>query len=290
VRIALTGATGFVGHHAVAHLLASGCAVTALGRRPAQHPGARFLPFDLDGPAPDLGGHDVLIHAALSHVPGRYRGGEGDAPGDFLRRNLHGTLRLFDAARAQGVPRILFLSSRAVYGDYPPGTPLPEDLPPRPDTLYGQVKHQAEQALAGLAGPGLAVASLRATGVYGPPVPGLTHKWAPLLADFAQHRPIPPRAATEVHAADMAEALRLLSIAAPADLAPGLFNLSDVVLDRHDLLARYADIAALDAPLPPRADTSRVSVMPTDRIRLLGWHPSGLSRLDDTLAALVRGT
>jgi len=153
MKIAVAGATGFIGHHAVAHLLASGHEVTALGRRLSLHAAAGFLPFDLDGPAPDLGGQDVLVHAALSHVPGRYRGGEGEAPEDFLHRNLEGTLRLFEAARDQGVPRILFLSSRAVYGDYPPGTALHENLPTRPDTLYGEVKVRAEEALACLASP-----------------------------------------------------------------------------------------------------------------------------------------
>jgi nucleoside-diphosphate-sugar epimerase len=287
VRIAVTGATGFIGHHTVAHLLACGYTVTALGRRPSRHGGAAFAPFDLDGPEPDLSGHDVLIHAALSHVPGRFRGGEGDAPADFLSRNLDGTLRLFAAARAQGVRRILFLSTRAVYGDYPPGTPLPEDLPARPDTLYGEVKLRAEQALAELAGPGLQVASLRVTGVWGPPVPGLPHKWASLFDDFARRRPIPPRVATEVYADDVAAALRLLALASPADLFPGVFNLSDIVLDRHDLLSRYAALAGLDAPLPARADAGGISVMPTDRIRTLGWQPSGLSRLDATLAAML---
>lgn len=287
MKFAVTGATGFVGHHIVAHLLATGHAVTALGRRPSLHAGAAFAPFDLDGAAPDLGGHDILVHAALSHVPGRYRGGEGDAPEAFLRRNLDGTLRLFQAARTQGVTRILFLSSRAVYGDYPPGTALHEDLPPRPDTLYGEVKRRAEEALAQLAGPRLRVASLRATGVYGPPVPGLEHKWARLLDDFVRGRPIAPRAATEVHADDLAEAIRLLATADPDALAPGVFNVSDFVLDLHDLLATFAELAGLDRPPPARADAGAVNAMTTDRLRRLGWQPVGPSRIAETLRKLA---
>jgi UDP-glucose 4-epimerase len=290
MKIAVTGATGFIGHHTVAHLLATGHEVTALGRRPSLHPAARFIPFDLDGPPADLSGHDVLVHAALSHVPGRYRGGEGDAPEDFLRRNLDGTLRLFEVARDQGVRRILFLSSRAVYGDYPPGTSLHEDLAPRPDTLYGEVKRRAEEALAYLAAPGLAVASLRATGVYGPPVPGLPHKWARLLADFAQGRPVPPRAASEVHAGDLAEAIRLLAVATPAALSSTVFNISDFVLDRHDLLAQYAELTGIDSPLPARSDVQTVSVMTTNRLRRLGWKPCGPFRLRETLETLARAS
>jgi nucleoside-diphosphate-sugar epimerase len=287
MRIAVTGATGFIGHHTVAHLLTHGHAVTALGRRPSLHAAAAFTPFHLDGPPTDLRAQDVLVHAALSHVPGRYRGGEGDAPDAFLRRNLAGTLRLFEAARDQGVPRILFLSSRAVYGDYPPGTPLHEGLSPRPDTLYGVVKAQAEDALARLAYPELVVASLRATGVYGPPVPGIPHKWTGVLDDFAHGRPITPRAATEVHADDLAEAIRLLATAAPAALAPKVFNVSDFVLDLHDLLSDYAALTGIAAPLPPRADPAAVSAMTTERLRRLGWSPSGPARLRETLTALA---
>ncbi len=288
MRIAVTGATGFVGHHIVGWLLASGHEVLTLGRRPSLHPAAGFAPFNLEGRVPDLRGQDVLVHAALSHIPGRYRGGEGDEPEAFLRRNLAGTLRLFEAARESGVPRILFVSSRAVYGGYPPGTSLHEDLAPRPDTLYGEVKLRAEDALARLAGPSLAVASIRATGVYGPPVPGLEHKWARLLADFIHGRPIAPRAATEVHADDLAEAIRLLAAAPAVALSPMVFNVSDFVLDLHDLLAEYADLAGLQAPCPTRADLGGVSVMTTDRLRRLGWRPSGRSRLRETLEALAQ--
>jgi nucleoside-diphosphate-sugar epimerase len=288
MRIAVTGATGFVGQHTVAHLIAAGHDVTGLGRRPSLHAAARFAPFDLSGPPPDLSAQDVLVHAALSHIPGRYRGGEGDRPDDFLRRNLDGTLRLFEAARDQGVARILFLSSRAVYGDYPPGTTLQEELPPRPDTLYGEVKLRAEEALARFAATGVHVASLRATGVYGPPVPGLEHKWAGLFDDFAQRRPIAPRAATEVHADDVAEAVRLLAVAEPATLSPMVFNVSDFVLDRRDLLSQYADLVGLEAPLPARADAQAVSVMATDRLKRLGWRPCGPSRVLETLEEMAR--
>ncbi|SHI42736.1 NAD-dependent epimerase/dehydratase family protein [Wenxinia saemankumensis] len=289
MRIAVTGATGFVGHHVVAHLIGSGHEVTTLGRRPSRHEAAGFAPFDLDGPAPDLRGHEVLVHAALSHVPGRYRGGEGDAPEAFLRRNLDGTIRLFGAARDHGVARIVLLSSRAVYGDYPPGTILHEGLAPRPDTLYGQVKLRAEEELLRLASAGMAVASLRATGVFGPPVPGLEHKWARLFDDYFGGRPVTPRVASEVHSADLAEAVRLVAVAPPDAVEPALFNVTDLVLDRRDLLAAVSTLSGVQTPLPPRSDPGLVSVMTTDRLRRLGWTPSGARRLRDVLAGMVSG-
>lgn len=287
MRIGVTGATGLVGHPIAAHFLAAGDEVITLGRRPSQHPRAGFRPYDLDGPAPDLSGIDVLVHAAFAHVPGRYRGGEGDDPEGFLRRNRDGSIRLFEAARAQGLGRILFLSSRAVYGAYPPGTPLPEPLEPRPDTLYGRMKLSVEQALAGLAGNFLATASLRATGVYGPPVPGRRHKWHGLFADFARGAALPPRAGTELHAQDLAAAVRLLATTGAEGVAGGPFNASDFVLDRRDLLAGYAALSGQRGLLPVPADRAAVCVMGCDRLAALGWRPRGPAGLTEVLAAIV---
>ena len=285
MRIAITGGTGLVGRFLVEEGLAAGDDVAVLGRSPAatgffSAPVAQ-LRYSL-GDAPPLDGFDALIHSAFLHEPGRYRGGEGDDPAGFIRANLDGSIRLFEAARSAGISRVLFLSSRAVYGAYPPGTPLCEDMEPRPDTLYGEVKWQAEQALDALAAPGFATASLRATGVYGPAGPGQRHKWADLFDDFLAGRPIAPRRGTELHGQDLAAAARLL-LQGPE---PGAFNASDLVLDRHDLLARVAGLTGCPHPLPARADTP-VSAMRTDRLHALGWRPGGLQRLIDCLPGML---
>ncbi|WP_375258146.1 NAD-dependent epimerase/dehydratase family protein [Citreimonas sp.] len=280
--VGVTGATGQVGHWIATHLLDRGYGVVTLGRAPSRLP-APHRAYALGDPAPDLSGIDALVHAAFSHVPGRYRGGEGDDPDGFLRLNRDGTLRLFDAARAQGVARVLFLSSRAVYGGWPPGTPLDEALPPRPDTLYGDAKFEAEQALAAL--DGVEGTSLRATGIYGPPIPGLPHKWDALLDAFHEGAPIAPRAGTELHADDLAAAVALL-LGLPADRLPETVCLSDILLDRRALLTRYAAITGLDGVLPEAAETIP-NAMRTDRIEALGWRPRGWSGLDPVLRALA---
>ena len=287
MKIALTGATGLVGHWAAGHLLGHGHAVTTLGRGPSRHAGAAHLTYDLNGNPPDLAGCEVLIHAALAHVPGRFRGGEGaDAPG-FLRSNLDGTIRLFTAARDAGVGRIVLLSSRAVYDGYPAGTVLADGMAARPDTLYAQVKDQAEQALRAMATPGLAVASLRATGVYAPPVAGMDHKWRGLVAGFARGDRMAPHAGTEIHALDLAEAIRLLATVDAAALEPFSFNLSDFLLDRRDMLAEFAQLSGCDGPLPDAAEAGQISVMTTERIAALGWRGRGRAGLTETLAALA---
>lgn len=267
MKIALTGATGLVGRALANGLRAAGHDVTALSRPT----------FDLAGPIPSLAGHDALIHAGFAHIPGKYRGGEGDDPATFTKLNVDGSLNLFARARRDGVTRILFLSSRAVYGAYPPGTPLHEKLPPRPDTLYGQVKWAVEQALPNYAPHTI---SLRATGIYGP---GPGHKWSALFNDFRAGRPIPPRVATELHADDLTQAANI-GLTLPGHHR---LNVSDLMLDRHDLLREIARLTQCPHPLPYRADPTQISAMDTTQLRATGWHPGGWPKLIATLPALL---
>lgn len=271
MRLALTGAGGLVGRFIAEAARAAGHSLVILARSPL--PGAdEHRPYDLLGPLPPLGDVDALIHCAFQHVPGRYRGGEGQDPEGFRRANLNGSLRLFEAMRGR---RILFLSSRAVFDGYGPGTLLTEAMPPCPESLYGQVKAEAEVALFAEGG-----ASLRATGVYGP---GPDHKWRALFEEFRAGRPIEPRVATEVHGADLAAAALLLLEKPDA----GAFHVSDLLLDRHDLLAEIARIEGIDAPLPPRADASRISPLDCRRLSAMGWRPGGLSLLRQTLPLMI---
>lgn len=275
--LAITGGTGLVGRFLVEDALQAGDEVVNLSRN-APPDGffsgpVRHLSYDLSGPAPDLTGFDAVIHAGFAHVPGRYRGGEGEDAAGFRASNLDGSLRLLDAARG----RFIFLSSRAVYGPCPRGVMPSEDHPCAPDTLYGALKLEFEGAVTQAGGT-----SLRATGVYGPPGPGQAHKWAGLFADFDAGRTVASRAATELHGADLAAAARLCLAGGPA-----LLNVSDMVLDHRDLLAEYARLTGRDGVLPERADAGAVSAMDTTRLRDMGWQGRGMDGLRDTLAAIV---
>ncbi len=115
MRILLTGATGYVGGFLAAEARRSGHRLLCLSRQ-APADCSDWRPFDLNAPPVELPPADVLIHAAFDHLPGRYRGGEGDDPEAFLRRNRDGSLALFETAARAGIRRILFLSTRAVYG------------------------------------------------------------------------------------------------------------------------------------------------------------------------------
>ncbi len=273
MRVLVTGGGGLVGQFIVAAALSRGAQVAVTGRKAPDLPaGVGFLPWSLDAAPPPLDCVDLLVHAAFSHLPGRYRGGEGDDPDSFRRLNVDGTARLFERARRDGVGRVVFLSSRAVYDGLAPGVALDEEAALAPDSLYGEVKRAGEAALAATCGG----AALRVTGVYGP---GPGHKWTGLFEDYLAGRPIAPRRATEVAGPDLATAVFL-----PLS---GVCNVSDLVLDRHDLLTEVQRLTGCAHPPPPRSQDP-LREMETARARAAGWAPGGMALLRALLPEMLR--
>ncbi|EKF18054.1 NAD-dependent epimerase/dehydratase family protein [Nitratireductor pacificus] len=290
----VSGGTGLVGRFIVGALLEAGHRVTVMGR---QQPvdgffggPVAFAPLTLEPRVASTGlfeGGDFFVHAAFDHEPGKYRGGEGQDAEGFRRRNLDGSVALFRAARAAGVARTVFLSSRAVYGPRPAGELLDEQDECRPDTLYGTVKLEAERELAGLTGADFTGVSLRVTGVYGPAGASRRHKWADLFGDYLAGRAIAPRVGTEVHGRDVGAAVRLV-LEAPADTVAGrVFNVSDLLLDRRDLLALVARAVGCGYSLPEPGDKGSVNAMTTARLTALGWQPGGTALLQQTVIQLL---
>lgn len=294
-RTLVSGGTGFVGRFIVERLITEGHDVAVFGRTtpPAGYFSrpVRFFAGVLD-PAEDFSaafaGADFLVHAAFDHVAGRYRGGEGDDPEGFRRRNLEGSLALFRAAKQAGLRRAVFLSSRAAYGGETTGAALSEDMPCHPGSLYGQVKLATEEVLRATAGSDFATISLRVTGVYGPAGRGRTHKWSDLFADYMAGRPIEPRAGSEVHGNDVAAAVSLM-LATPSQSVSGqVFNVSDIVVDRHDILAIVQAVTGSANTLPDRADATALGIMATERLRALGWRPGGWPLFRETVEGLLK--
>ncbi len=121
MRIVVTGGSGFIGRHVVAHLVDRGDDVVALVRDPRAAAGVEALGADVaisdlvDVAALTIlmAGADVVIHAA-----GAYRAGitKAERPA-MLDANLGTTERVLDAAIAAGVPRMVYLSSIGTFGN-----------------------------------------------------------------------------------------------------------------------------------------------------------------------------
>jgi nucleoside-diphosphate-sugar epimerase len=292
MKVLVSGGTGLVGRYIVEELLSAGYHVAVGGRSPPQ-PGlfaqpVAFVPLSLDPSGNQSGAFDdayFFVHAAFNHIPGKYRGGEGDDAEGFRRLNLDGTVKLFETAKQAGIRRCIFLSSRAIYGNRPAGEALTETSKPQPNTLYGEVKRDAEHALFSLAAPGFATASLRATGVYGDLRP---NKWDELFADYLAGKPVASRAGTEVHGRDLGRAVRLLLETETSRIDGRAFNLSDVLTDTHEILAHLQRATGSPHALPAPAPQGVVSEMDTSKIRALGWRGSGTAALKKTIESLAK--
>jgi len=172
MRYVVTGAAGFIGSHLGEALAAAGHETTgidcftdyydpALKEENAQGLDVRRL--DLSADELDFSGFDGVFH--LAGRPGVRS--FGPVFGDYLRRNVLATQRVFEAAVAAGV-RVVFASSSSIYGDAE-RHPTPEETEPQPVSPYGITKLACEHLGRAYArGFRLDVVSLRYFTVYGP--------------------------------------------------------------------------------------------------------------------------
>jgi len=176
-RCVVTGGAGFIGSHLVERLLAGGHEVVVLDNfstgRPANLAGSlddsRLTVVEADvvefaQVRAQLRQGDWLFHlAALADiVPSIQR------PSDYHRANVDGTVAVLEAARAEGVSRLVYAASSSCYG-IPDAYPTPEDADIRPEYPYALTKAAGEQYVLHWAKVyGLPGVSLRFFNVYGP--------------------------------------------------------------------------------------------------------------------------
>jgi nucleoside-diphosphate-sugar epimerase len=292
VTAALTGATGYVGRFIAERLLAEGAPVRAW-RRPTSDltglpDGVEWVDGDLNSPAAAAAlvrGADLLVHAALDHVAGRYRDGEGADVAENLRTNVGGGLALLSRARDAGVRRCVVLSSRAVFGQTS-AAPLGDDAGPRPDTLYGASKAALEEFVRVWGIKGWAVTALRPTGVYGNIVPIARSKWFELVGKILRGETIAARIGSEVHGRDVADAVWRLANAPADKIAGKCFNCSDIVVSTRDIALLVHRQAGISGPLPGAGEPP-VNVMDSPGLRALGVSFGGRLLFEATIAELV---
>lgn len=126
MRIAVTGGSGFIGSHVVDALVAAGHDVAVLDPKPPHRADVAHYPLDLMDAAAVVGatrGTDVVFHlAAFADVNDVVRD-----PIAAVDLNVGGTARVLEAARQNGLKRVVLASTVWVYSSAPGLAEVDED-------------------------------------------------------------------------------------------------------------------------------------------------------------------
>lgn len=179
-RALVTGAGGFIGSHLVERLLDDGWRVRALVHyhsspewgwlEPLRHlapEGLEVVRGDITDPVQMrelAAGQEVVFHlAALISVAYSLR-----APRAVFGTNILGTANMAEAARDQGVRRLVLMSSSEVYGSAL-RVPMDESHPLQAQSPYAASKIGAEKVVESYVRAfGLSAVTVRAFNTYGP--------------------------------------------------------------------------------------------------------------------------
>jgi UDP-glucose 4-epimerase len=167
MRVLVTGGAGYIGSVIVEELIRAGHEATvydslARGHIDAVHPDAKLI----CGMVQDRGllaqilrerGIEAVIHmAAFLEV-----GESVQRPEIYYQNNVVGSLEVVRAMIEASVPKLVFSSTAALYGD-PQRVPIEEDDQPAPTNPYGESKLAVERMLRWIAPVhGLTVTALR---------------------------------------------------------------------------------------------------------------------------------
>ena len=176
-KVLVTGADGFIGSHLTEMLLEQGYKVKALSYynsfndwgwlNNVKHPELEVVTGDVRDPhfckyiTQDV---EIIFHlAALIAIPYSYV-----APDSYVDTNIKGTLNICQAAKENGVKRILVTSTSEVYGTarY---VPIDESHPKQPQSPYSATKIGADAiAMSFYNAFALPVVLVRPFNTYGP--------------------------------------------------------------------------------------------------------------------------
>lgn len=174
MRVAVTGANGFVGRAVLAALQGQGLKPVPITRRACGLPGERTV-GSISGDtrwAPAIADCDAVIHlAARVHV---MRDLVADPLAEYRAVNFDGVVSLARQSVDLGIKRFVFVSSAKVLGEFSaPGEAFSSDATLNPCDPYAISKAEAETALQALAAEeGLELVIVRPPLVYGPGVGG----------------------------------------------------------------------------------------------------------------------
>ncbi|MCW2525781.1 MAG: UDP-glucose 4-epimerase [Pseudonocardiales bacterium] len=170
MRYLVSGGAGYIGSVVTSELVTAGHEVTVLddlttGHADAVAPGATLVVGNIVdiGDLLAEGSYDGVLHFAAKSLVSE----SVIDPAIYWHNNVVGTLAIIDAVRAHGVPRLVFSSTAATYGE-PDEVPITEESETRPTNPYGASKLTVDMALTSYANAyGLAAVSLRYFNVAG---------------------------------------------------------------------------------------------------------------------------
>jgi nucleoside-diphosphate-sugar epimerase len=145
-KILVTGASGFIGATFLKRFAGrENLLLCGAGRRPVHDfpPSVRYVPVTLDQLDNLDFQPDVVIHAAGRCSP-------WGSPQEYQQDNVATTRQVIDFCHRRGFPRLIFLSTAAVYYRFAHQQDIPENAPIGPafTSEYGRSKYQAEQQVA----------------------------------------------------------------------------------------------------------------------------------------------
>ena len=152
--VVITGVAGFLGSHLADEYLAKGWKVRGIdnllgGSLDNVPQGVNLYNVDLDdleAVTPIFAGADLVIHAACT----AYEGLSVFSPSLVVRNTVQISVNAMTASIKAGVPKFVYMSSMARYGDNA-GNVFDETLAPKPQDPYGIAKLSAERLLQNLA-------------------------------------------------------------------------------------------------------------------------------------------
>jgi len=173
MKILVTGATGFIGHHLVNMLASEGHEISVLSRR--QLPENEFKGHNIRVCLGDVTNYLSLLEATegqdrVYHLAGLIAYKTSERP-EMEKVNVQGTQKVVDACVTNKVKELVYMSSVVAIGASFDGTPLTEESPYNIAHLnlgYFETKHKAEEIVkTAVSHNGLRAFILNPSTVYG---------------------------------------------------------------------------------------------------------------------------